>query len=316
MYTYSGTPAALDATLTAVQAHHLMKSPTLLARRLGDITREGFIADRLLTGRYTAEGGAIAYPIGVEGIYPNDDAEIVAPGGQYPLTQMDSGQLAIARTAKQGLATLVYDEEISRMKMQAVQEAILKLRNSIIKRVDGTALAVIASKVTATIAATAPWVGGTEAANVRGLVKTIAAAKAGRHDLSIGTDPDVIVLKEGQFNAAMAELLIGGYLPRESAGGPLATGVWPQALGLTWMTSQYTPFTDPLLIDTSLLGGMADETIASPDYSRAPQPGANIEVHTERLAGGRDGWLAQARRVCVPLVTEPRAAVRITGTGL
>lgn len=316
MYTYAGTPAALDAALTAIQVHHLMKSPTLLARRLGDITRQGFIADRILTGRYQVEGGAIAYPNGVEGLYPNDDAEVVMPGSQYPLTQMDSGQLAIARTAKQGLGTHVYDEEISRLKIAAVQEGMVKLRNAIIKRVDGTALAVIASKVTATIAATAAWTGGTTEANVRGLVKTIAAAKAGRHDLAVGIDPDVIVLKEGQFASAMAELLIGGYLPRETAGGPLNTGAWPQALGLTWMTSQYTPFADPLLIDTSLLGGMADEDIQSPDYSSAPQPGANIQVHTERLTSGRDGWLVQARRVCVPVVVEPRAGVRITGTGL
>ena len=29
-----------------------------------------------------------------------------------------------------------------------------------------------------------------------------------------------------------------------------------------------------------------------------------------------NGYLAQARRVCVPVVTEPRAALRITGTGV
>lgn len=316
MYTYATEPATLNTDLTAIQVHHLMKSPTLLARRLGDITRAGFIADRLLKGRFAIEGGAIAYPSGEDGLYPNDDAEIVGMGSEYPLTQMDPGQLAIAKSAKTGLAALVFDEEIKRTRIRAIEEGLIKIRNAIIKRVDGTSLGVIASKVTSTHAASAPWVGGTEAANVRGLVTTVAAAKAAMHNLEIGLDPDVIVLTEVQFGLAMAELLIGGYLPRESSGGPLETGVWPQALGLTWMTSQHTPFGDPVLLDTSLLGGVADEDLQSPDYARAPEPSQNIEVHTERLKGGRDGYLAQGRRVCVPVVTEPRAGLRIAGTGL
>lgn len=309
MYTYSGAPAGLDASLTALQVHHLMKSPTLLARRFKSIVDEKFISDFLLTGRYKAVGGAIAYPAADLDIYPKDVPEAVAPGAQYPLTQMDSGQLAIAQTTKRALATHVFDEEIGRMLLNPVNDAFTFLGNAIVKAIDGIALAVIASKVTATYSTSGtPWTGATAA---RGIVTSIRLAKAQMAGLKLGLQPDTVVLTEAQFEQAMAELLLAGILPREG-GNPVVAGSWPEVLGLTWVTSPNVPFTDPLLVDRQQLGGMADEDIPSPEFTRAV---GNVELASERMQG-RDAYEVRVRRVTVPVVTRPSAGVRITGHGL
>ncbi len=307
MYTYSGAPAALDTSLTALQIHHLMKSPTVLARRFRSIVDEHFIGDFLLTGRYKAVGGAIAYPASDLGIYTKDSPESVAPLSQYPLTQMDSGQLAIAQTMKRGLGTHVSDEEISRMLLSPVTDALTFLGNGVVKDVDSIALSVIASKLTNTYPSAA-WTG---ASAVRGIITGIRQAKAQVSNLKLGLNVDTCVLQEGQFETVMAELLLAGMLPREN-GNPLLSGVWPTVLGITWVTSPNVPFTDPLLVDRQQLGGMADEDIVSPEFNRVVN---NVELASERLAT-RDGYEVRARRVVVPIVTRPSAGVRITGTGL
>ena len=291
-YTYSSTPAGLDTSLTAIQTHNLMKQPALLARYMRSILDEKFLGDYLLTGRYVAEGGAIAYQSGIVGM-----------GSQYPLTQMDAGQLAIAKTLKRGIATHVWDEEISRMRMNAVAMATSTLQNGMIKSHDGVSLGVIASRVTATYASQA-W------STAAGIVNGVMLAKAQLSALKSGVTADTIVLREDQYERVMAVLLLAALLPRESV-NPINTGTWPQVLGLEWVTSPNVPFSDPLLVDREKLGGIATENIASPEYSRA----GDFEVASDRLQG-RDGYELRIRRVSVPIVVRPDAGVRITGTGL
>lgn len=313
MYTYAGAPAGLNTELTAIQVHHLMKTPTVLTRRFKKLIDEHFIADFLLTGRYQVQGGAIAYPARDLDIYPDREPEVINPGAQYPLAQMDAGQLAIAHTAKRGLGTHVSDEEIARTLVNPVDDAFSYLSNGVVKQVDGVALSTIASKVTETVDVgdLGPWTGGEAAKNVRSIVMSIQQAKAKMSDKKLGLIPDTIVLSELQYETVMAELLLAGMLPREQS-NPLTAGSWPTVLGLTWLTSPHVPFTDPLLLDRTQLGGMADEKLASPEFISVTN---NVELSSHRLAE-RDAYELRARRVTVPVVLRPDAGARITGTGL
>lgn len=302
-YTYSGTPATLDTSLTAIQVHSLMKSPTQLARYMRSLLHECFIGDYLLTGRYTVEGGAIVYPQGADSPYPQDAPEAVGPLSQYPLTQMDAGLLAMAKTTKRGIGTHMGDEEITRMRMNAVATATAILQNGMIRLHDGLALSAISSKVTATYASAA-W------STAAGIVNGVQLAKAQMSALKVGVTGTTVVLREDQYEKTMAVLLLAGLLPRESV-NPINTGVWPQVLGVEWLKSPNVPFSDPLLVDRDQLGGIAVENLYSPEYSRS----GDYELASDRLQG-RDGYELRVRRVSVPVVTRPEAGLRITGTGL
>ncbi|MCW3766464.1 hypothetical protein OCL88_08255 [Paenarthrobacter sp. PAE-2] len=310
MYTYPAPPATVSGG-TTVEIHHLLKTPSLIARRVRTLAAQRYIADVLLRGRFTAVGGAILYETG-EPITTDDSPEAVAPGGSYPKTTASGGELAAAKTTKWGQDIPVFDEAIARLGINPVERAFTKLVNQSVKFVDSAALGVIASKITQTFNATgagAPgaWTDGDA------IVEGALLAKAKVTALDEGYDPNTIVLKDEQWAKAVARLNAAGLLPRE-AGNPLITGIWPQALGLTWLSSNHTPSGNPLLVDADQLGGMADEEIGGPGYTRA---GDGVGVETKAIRDDdHDGYNLRARRVTVPVVLEPNAGIIITNTGL
>ncbi|MBB1511979.1 hypothetical protein H5399_05090 [Tessaracoccus sp. MC1627] len=313
-FTYPPSAPVIGADMTTVEIHHLLKTPTLLRRRLLDILTQKFIADFLLAGRFQAVGGAILYETGEE-IMPADSAEAVAPGGEYPRTVLTSGELAAAKTVKWGLDTPVTDEAISRLGFTPVEKALRKLANGNIRDVDAVALAVIASKITQTISVTTT---GTHNVNTGAwstddaIIEGVLAVKAKAEELNGSQvfDYNTVVLKPTQFAKVAGKLITGGLVPREQQNAIL-TGVIPDYLGLTWATSAHVPFTDPMLVDREQLGGMADEALASPGYTGLD--GVQVKSIRDEL---KDSYDLRARRVTVPVVLEPLAGVIIDDTGL
>lgn len=312
-YTYPAPPAAVGSDLTSIEIHHLLKTPTLIRKRLADLLAQKFIADYLLQGRFQAVGGSILYETGEE-IFPADSPEAVAPGGEYPQTVMSSSELAAAKTVKWGQDSPVYDEAIARLGIDAVNRVLRKLANGNIKHVDSVALAVIASKVTQVISVTTGTnpVGTGAWSTDDAIIEGVLAVKAKGEELNVGLDFDynTVVLKPTQFAKVAGKLITGGLVPREQ-NNAILSGVIPDYLGLTWTTSTHVAFSDPLLVDRAQLGGMADEDLRSPGYASVD----GLETKSIRK-DEIDGYLLRARRVTVPVVLEPKAAIVIDDTGL
>ena len=124
---------------------------------------------------------------------------------------------------------------------------------------------------------------------------------------------DAVLLKPLQFAKVAgffmkADMLAGGIT------GAVASGVIPNVLGKTWVTSNNVPFNDPLLVDSEQLGGIATENLGSPGYTAVPGT-VGLETKVMRI-DDRDAYRPRVRRVGVAAVIEPRAGIRITGTGL
>lgn len=307
-YQYPEAPASVGSDLSITQVHHLMKSPALLVKRAADLARQKYIADYLLAGRYQAVGGSILYETGEE-IFPADVAEQIAPGGEYPRTTLTSGELASAKTDKWGQDSPVTDEAISRLNISPVDKALRKVVNGMIRQGDGSALGVIGSKVSQSEAASAAWTGASAA---DAIIDTVLSVQAQYEELNddYSFDYNTVVLKPTQFAKIAAALIKSDLVPRESQNFAL-TGVIPDYLGFTWVTSKHVPFSDPLLLDREQLGGIATENIQSPGYSNLE----GIEVKSLR-DDDTDSYRVRGRRVFVPVVLEPRAGIRITGTGI
>ena len=71
-----------------------------------------------------------------------------------------------------------------------------------------------------------------------------------------------------------------------------------------------------MVLDSTRLGEFVDELLPAPGYVRATGPGGRpvgmTQVKTIR-DDDNDRWRVRARRITVPVVTEPRAAWKITG---
>lgn len=305
MYNYPYVNGAgLD--VTAADVHAFLKSPTLVAKRVAELASQRFIADFLLQGRYDASGGGIAYSID-ESIYSNADGETIAPGGGYPLSTADEGKPEFAASEKDGQDTLITDEAIARLLLDPVNRALLKVTNRMIKRVDTRAMAVIASEVTQTRAAGGNWSAAEQ------IVEDVLIADSDLDAVDMGLVGNVVVLKPVQFAKVAAHFIkidmVANGLP-----ATLASGVIPNVLGKSWVTSNNVAGADPMLVDATQLGGIGVERLASPGYTRVP---GSLGIETKIIRDeDRDQYRPRVRRVGVAAVVEPRAAIKITGTGL
>lgn len=303
MAIYPLTQSQLNAVTTA-EALAFVKSPTLLARRFAEIlSAQEFIGLSLLTGRYTVQGGAIAVPKN-EVIRADRPAETVAPGAEYKLTPLSAEQYDLYMAAKRGLATEVTDEEVGRNQGQPVENAIQLLKNELLFDANALAVGVIASKVTQTLAAGAAWTTGKQ------IVKDVLRAKAAARKLKLGYNFDTVVLTEDQYAAAMPEVF--DMLPNNDPS--VVSGNFPNVLGLTWLSTPDADFANPLLVDRQRLGGIAREDIPSPEYRKLDN-GTGVEVASIREPKA-DKTRIQVRNPHVPVVTNPKAGLFITGTGL
>lgn len=285
--------------------HRLLQSPELIARRLRTLSEQRFIADALLTGRFEAVGGAIQYEQG-ESIYTDRTPEQVRPGMEYPLTGIGLGPTQVAEVVKWGQDVPVTDEAIKRLNRNPVDRAFLKLVNQMVKTVDAVALAAISSAITATAAAAASWA----TATAKQIFLDVAKAKTAVIDLNEGFEPDTVVVSTTAWMYAMATFADAGYLPREDRNAPLFTGQFPVIDGMRWLATPNVPLANAAtVVDSTQLGGMADENLGGPGYS-----GATAGVETKSIRDEeKDGYRLRARRITVPVVLEPGAGYEITG---
>lgn len=299
-------PVAPTISGDLVSISRFLNSPTLLTRRLRTITENRFISDVLLTGRYQLQGGAVLFEQS-ESIYAVRPVESVDAGSEYPLSDVGTGAAAIAASQKWGQDALVTDEAIKRMQIDPVNRALTKLVNNLIKQVDSVALAAIASAVTQTAAATAAWAPGTASTNpAYDIMKAVAVIRG----LNQGYDPDTVVVDDTHYAQLLNNLTVLTALAREDKSNPVYTGALQVMAGLRILVSPNLPTASTaLVLDSTVLGGMADEDLGGPGYSGQAM-GVQGKSIREDIS---DRWRLRARRVTVPVVIEPGAGFVITG---
>lgn len=304
-YTYP--PAAPTLSGDQLTISTFLNSPAHVARRIRTIAEQRFISDVLLTARLEVEGGAVRYETG-EPLYSDRAPESITPGGEYPLTTIGDGTSQLAKTEKWGQDALVTDESIKRRKMDPVNRATQKLVNQLVKTVDGLAMSAIASAVTQSDAARAPWDGSGAAPSI---LRDILDACAEIRALNEGFEPDTLVVDDLTWAALAADEKIAGLRAREDKSNPVYSGNFIVIGGLRVLpTPNLGMSKTALVVDSAQLGGMADEKIGGPGY--VSTDGVGVEAKSIR-DDDNDQWRLRARRVTVPVVLEPRAAYKITG---
>jgi hypothetical protein len=298
-------PVAPTLSGDTLTISRFLNNPTAVSRRLRTIGENRFIADVLLSGR--VEGSSILYETD-ESIYTADAPEVVAPGAQYPRTLSPTGTAAVANPVKWGQEVPITDEEVGRFRGQAVERNLQKVINYLVLTVDSTALAVITSAVTQSVAATAVW----DAAGANPLLDLLRA-KATIRALNKGYDPDVVAVDDFAFAYIMGNLNMLATMARESGTTVSMSGDLPVLAGLQILPTPNLPTAGTaIVVDSSALGALGYENIPSPEYQG---PADAIQSLTRRNPAGNDEWLVRARRSVVPFVQETGAGCKITGMG-
>ena len=302
--TYPPVAPAISGDVLTIS--RFLNSPTAVARRLRTLAENRFIADVLLSGRI--EGSSILYETD-ESIYTADAPEIVAPGASYPRSLAPTGTAAVANPVKWGQEVPITDEEVGRFRGDAVERNLQKIVNYLVYTIDSTALAVISTGVTNSIAATANW-NAVGANPILDLLRAKAIVRAQNK----GYEPTVAAVDDFAFAYIVGNLNVLATMARESGSTVSMTGDLPVLAGLTIMPTPNLPTAGTVIVaDTNTLGAMGYERIPSPEYQGDPANG--IETLTRRNPLGNDEWLVRGRRPVVPFLREPGAACKITGLG-
>ncbi|MBM4509183.1 hypothetical protein GS880_03130 [Rhodococcus hoagii] len=280
--------------------NRFLSTPTLVSRRATEIARQRFISDVLLTSRTDVAGGAIVFEQD-DPLYVERPVEMVSPGGEYPQTGLADAVPQAVKVNKWGQDVPITDEKIKRSNFAAVEKALTRLVNTAVRNCDSISLSLIASQVTQTQAVTdGAWASSTK------ILRDIMLAKATIIGLNKGYDPNVLVVDDTTWAYLASDPAIQTARAREDSANTIYTGEFPSIAGLTILPTPNLPTAGAWVVDTNALGGIADEKLGG-GYT-----GETIETKTIRDEDN-DQWKVRARRVFVPYVSEPGAAVKITG---
>lgn len=306
MPSYPPAPPTLSGNLLTID--RLLQSPLRIARFLRTIANLRFVSDQLLKGQYQSVGGAAAYEIS-EPILNTRAVTAVAPGSEYPMDATVAGAAALALVSKWGEKVFLSDERVKRSVYAGNEMArtFQKAINTVVNKVEQLSIATIGSAVTNTSAATATW------ANSSALIfRDIEKAAATIVDQNQGYVPDTVLMSSTKYALAVSDQIIASLRRRETTDNPVYGGNLTQIGNYTVVYTAVAnlPSDDVWVLDSNMLGGMVDESNADPGYTTIDK---GVQIQTERVPG-RDGWNMWARRITVPIVQEPAAAVKITGT--
>jgi hypothetical protein len=289
------------ATLTAEgirQISAYLNNPTLITRRLRDITDQEFVGDRILRGRVIAAGGMVEYSQG-ESLFPTDSPEEIEPGGDYPMTKIPVGVPVIEAVKKTGLATEVTLEAVKRRGDEPVVKAELKLSNGVVKNFDERTMSKIAAAQPQMLTLTGTsWATATDTAILRQILNAIATVR----DLREGYNPTAVLLDNFKYALLASSEKLLTLIDRETD-------------DLEFIRSPSgTALTDPIVFDPEQLGSIVQE-----EFGTAARPSNGVEALSEYHAltsptGGAEKWTLGAKRVALPIVQEPKSACVITGT--
>lgn len=240
-------------------------------------------------------------------MYTNKPPEIVNPGAEYPRSPATPGPAAVASVSKWGQDVPVTDEHIGRYGRRAVDVALIKIVNYIVRQVDSISLAAISAGVTQTAAATAAW----NNASADPLLD-LMLAKAAITAQDQGYDADTAVMSDVMYARLIANSKIISGLSREGDNSVTVTGDQLTIAGLRILATNNLPVASTVFVlDSGMLGGIGYERIPSPEYTGDPAQG--VESWSRRDPAANDQWIVRGRRPIVPVVQEPNAAFKITG---
>ncbi len=288
-----------------ITVSRLINQPVMIQRALRTLVQQRLVGDRVLSGRVDLTGtGAVNYEVS-EAIMANALAERVDDLMEYPETDEPNAVTAMAATEKWALATSISDKLVARNRVDIVNRKLIKLANRIAFGFDALILSAVASAVTQTSAAVAAW----NTTNADPFLD-LAVAAAISDSLNQGYEIDTVLATPTKWARLISAAKVIERAPRETNESLLLTGRLAVIGGLNvWKTTNMPAGVDVMVLDSKQLGSVGWEDQGGGYMGRADG------VQTKRIRlEENDGWRIQGRRVGVPIVQEPGAAVKITST--
>ena len=274
-----------------------LKNPTFIEKAVSLQLKGRFISDYIFRAG-NADAGAVVYErtLGVDQKFPlKGDVQIIEPGDLFPLVDVGEISKETAQVDKFGAAAIITYEQVRRNKKDKVQEAIIKLSNAILRKTDQRAMATLAADPDKLVSAAAKAWGAADADPFADIVTAVGLGEGQELDYSL----DTVLINPTDAAKLLKNRDLRDQLPRENAAmNPLLSGRLEGLAGLSWIQTNRKAAGSLYILQKNITGVHAEELST---YTR------NIdEEKYER-------WRVQGARVSVPLITDPKSIIEVTG---
>lgn len=295
----------------------LIKSPTLVPKRIVQMAGQGFMVDQLLRQGPPIPGGSLIFSES-EPLYADENPMNVEEFGEIPLTTTSTGEMRVAKSVKKALGFRISQESIDRNNFDKVQQDMTKLKNSFAKTYEDVFLTSLLSALP-TLASTNTsdgWIGTSASAAGTGIYADLAHAtynvRNADADTSNGTgeqkfhfQPDTIVINDLMVSRLLLNPDITKVLQVGNAATaqPLVTGdatdLFMKAFGLRVVRSWRLDPDKAIILQSKVVGGVSDERPlgATPLYEHKPT----------------ETWRSDVTRMSAVFIDQPKAGLVLTG---
>lgn len=289
---YPPAPPAVAGTTLTVDL--FLRSPTLVQRAIRDLTLERFVADVIFAPGPAAPSGAVIYDqVTANDLYLQRDVQEIEPGSEFPILNGAETPPLVALARKYGGEVYLTDEQIRRNARDVLNRNMIRLRNTIIRKVDTLAMAALRAAPINNMAASGDW--STAATDIIG---DLVTAQSFVDALDLGYVLDTVLVNPAQAADLLKDKDIRDALPRETENSPIRTGFIGRVLGFSFISTNRVQPGEVFAVQRGGIGSISDEV---PLYAR-PIP----EERRERV-------FIHGARIPAIYVTQPKAAVRLTG---
>jgi len=145
-FQYPYGPLTVDGDTYTVD--FLTKDPSRVTRAIAQLALQKFFVDKVFAPSGTITGGAVLYEQATENdLYPNRDVQKVEAGAEFPIVSFDRSAPRTAQVEKFGGKFAVTDEARRRNEVGRVNRAISQLANTIQRKTQAVAVAVLDAAV-------------------------------------------------------------------------------------------------------------------------------------------------------------------------
>lgn len=290
-------PAVQPVDGTRVTVDMYLRNTPRVQRDLSDLSRLRFIADYIFREGERTQSGSVLYEqlLANTGLFTERDVKEIQELAEFPILNVGEKVPTTAMVKKWGGAFLFSYEKVRRDQRDVLGKDMRQLSNTVVRKMNRLAVYTVgADPNISTYAATAVWSDPTNSRKLEDLV----VATSMIDDIDMGYTADTVLINSTNARELRIDQKITDRLPKEGTNNPLLSRDLAGLLGLDFIVTNDVPEGTMYILSRGLVGSFHDEL---PFYSRV------VDLPE------REGYLVQAARVTVPIVTDPKAIVKVTG---
>lgn len=290
---YTQPGVSISGTRITVDAY-LRNSP-VIQRDLENLTYQRFISDYIFRPGQRTESGSVLYQQLLENeLFTARDVKEIEELAAFPIVNTPDVTQLTATVQKWGAAALFSYEKIRRDQRDLLQRDLIRISNTMVRKANRVAMATLNADANVQTFTTLTGAWSTTGSEK---IKDLAIARSMIDNADLGYVADTVLVNPTNALELLIDDKVTNRLSRE-VNNPLLSGQLSGVLNLDYIESNDVAEGTMYVLSRQMVGSVHDEL---PLYSRVLDQPEN------------ESRLLQVARVMIPVITDPRACVKITG---